>query len=186
MKFLFRSSDGLCLPQALRVQAEGHKVKFSVQGKNFQDAGNGLIEKVLNFESAVQWADVVIYDVQDGPLPKEADRVRTLKPTLGSSELAGKLEHDREFGIQVARDAGIKVPEVEKFSGPRAFIKANQYIATKPRDTNWVWKSNGKSAEGAKTYVAKQEGRPEIERMLRHYETLYRKQNVSPDFILNH
>jgi phosphoribosylamine-glycine ligase len=184
VKFLFRSSDGLCLPQALRVQAEGHKVKLSVDNGDFQDAGNGLIEKVLNFENTVQWADVVIYDVQDGPLPKEADRVRLIKPTLGSSELGGKLEHDREFGIKVAKEAGIKVPDVEKFTGPRAFLKANEYIGTKPRDVDWVWKSNGKSAEGAKTYVAKNEGRPEMERMLRHYETLYKKQNVNPDFIL--
>ena len=78
MKFLFRSTDGLSLPQALRVQSEGHKVKLSVEGKDFQQAGDGLVDKVMNFPAAVEWADVVVYDVQDGDLPAEANKVRTL------------------------------------------------------------------------------------------------------------
>lgn len=184
MKFLFRSTDGLCLPQALRVQSEGHKVKFSVEGKDFRQAGDGLVEKVMNFPAAVEWSDVVVYDVQEGALPAEADKVRRYKPTVGTSELGGKLEHDREFGIDIARQAGIRVPEVESFSGQRAFLKALDYIRTKPRETNWVWKCNGKPADGAGTYVAKSEGRPEMERMLKHYEQLYTSQGVKPDFIL--
>ena len=119
-----------------------------------------------------------------GICPPRPTRSERYKPTVGTSELGGRLEHDREFGIDVARQAGIRVPEVESFSGPRAFMKASDYIKTKPRETNWVWKCNGKPADGAGTYVAKSEGRPEMERMLKHYENLYKSQGVRPDFIL--
>lgn len=183
MKFLFRSSDGLCLPQALRVQSEGNKVKLSVDQPGYDNAGNGLVEKVMNFSAGVDWADIVVYDVQRGPLPKEADKVKLRKPVIGSSEFGGQLEEDRKFGIEIARKAGIKVPEVQEFTGPAAFRKAKDFISTKPKETNWVWKVNGKAPAGVGTYVAKG-GRPEMLRMLKYWEDQYRNEHVSPDFIV--
>jgi len=183
VKFLFRSSDGMCLPQALRVKAEGHQVKLSVQMPEQQDGGSGLIDKAMNFQAALDWADIVIYDVQDGPLYAEAERVREQKPTIGASALTNQLEHDREFGIEVARSAGIKVPEVEEFVGHRAFGKANEYIKSFASSVNWVWKANGEAPTGARTFVANG-GRDEMRGVLKHLEDLYRQQKKSADFIL--
>src|SRR5438445_2251291 len=129
MKFLFRSSDGLCLPQALRVKSEGNKVRLSVDRPGFDRAGDGFIDKVMNFDAAADWADVVVYDVQQGPLPKEADKLRAKgKPVVGTSELGQKLEHDRVFGIDFARKVGIMVPTVEEFNGRAAFAKAREFL----------------------------------------------------------
>jgi len=183
VKFLFRSSDGLCLPQALRVQSEGNKVKLSVEQPGYDNAGNGFVDKVMNFNSAVDWADVVVYDVQDGPLPKEADKIRKLKPVVGSSELGGQLEHDRAFGIEFAKKAGIKIPEVQEFAGPAAFRRAKEFVSSKPKEVNWVWKVNGKAPSGVGTYVAKG-GRSEMLRMLKYWEDQYRGEGISPDFIV--
>lgn len=183
MKFLFRSSDGLCLPQALRVQSEGNKVKFSVDDPEYENAGNGLIDKIMNFPAAVDWADVVVYDPKDEELLKEADKVRLRKPVIGASELAGRIEHDRKFGIEFAKRAGIRVPEVKELIGPRAFREAKDFLMTKPRDTDWVFKVNGKAPEGIGTYVAKG-GRSEMLRMLKYWEEQYHTAKISPDFVI--
>lgn len=183
MKFLFRSSDGLCLPQALRVQSEGNKVKLSVDQPGYESAGNGFVDKAMNFDAAVDWADIVVYDVQAGPLPDEADKVRRRKPVIGASSLGGQLEHDRAFGIEFAKKAGVKVPEVEEFTGPAAFRRAREFLQTKPKEINWVWKVNKKAPSGVGTYVAKG-GRSEMLRMLKYWEEQYRKESISPNFVI--
>jgi phosphoribosylamine---glycine ligase len=183
MKFLFRSSDGLCLPQALRVEAEGNRVKMSIDMASARDCGDGLVEKVLNLDAAIDWADVVVYDVQNGPLPDEADKVRLKKPVIGTSALGGRLEHDRGFGIEVARSVGIPVADVQEFKGGLAFVRAREFLAGKPREESWVFKVNKKAPQNVGTYVAK-EGRAEMLRMLGYIEHQYIKEGVQPNFIL--
>lgn len=184
MKFLFRSSDALCLPQALRVKSEGNQVKLSVQRPGFDKTGDGLIDKVMNFASAADWADIVVYDVQDGPLGEEADALRAKgKPTIGASALGQQIEHDRKIGIEFARASGVKCPEVEEFSGGAAFAKARDYLSTQSRNIDWVLKINGKAPEGVGTFVSK-DGRVGATRMLRHWEEMYRKAGIKADFII--
>lgn len=183
MKFLFRSSDALCLPQALRVKAEGNQVKLSVERPGFGKMGYGLIERALDFGRAAEWADVVVYDVQDGPLPKEADEVRKKKPVVGSSELGGQIEHDRAFGIDFARKSGVKCPEVEEFKGIAAFAKARIWLDSQPRNEDFVLKVNGKAPNGVGTFVSK-DGRAGALRMLKHWESMYVDEGIRPDFII--
>jgi phosphoribosylamine---glycine ligase len=183
VKFLFRSSDNFCLAQCVRVQAEGNKVKLSTDMPGFDEMGDGLIEKSVSFDRDVDWADCVVYDVQAGPLPAEADKIRRKKPTIGASELGGELEHNREFGIDFARQGGMKVPEVETFKGVGAFRKAREYLQSKPRETVWVFKVNKKAPEGVGTYVSK-DGRAEMLRMLEYYESRYHSEGMAANFIL--
>jgi phosphoribosylamine-glycine ligase len=183
VKFLFRSSDGLCLPQALRVLYEGNEVKLSVADPAFDKAGDGLVVKVISFPAAVEWADVVVYDIKDEKLASEADRVRRQKPTLGASELGSKLEHDRMFGIEFARSSGVQVPEVESFQGPVGFSRAKEYLRSKPAKLSWVFKVDKEAPEGIGTYVSQGE-RGEMLRMLDYYESRYIADKISPNFIL--
>lgn len=184
MKFLFRSSDALCLPQALRVKNEGNVAKLSVHRPGFGRMGNGLIDKSISFEKDADWADVVVYDVQDGPLGDEADKLRARgKAVAGTSALGMMLEHDRKFGIDFAKASGVKCPEVQEFKGIAAFAKAREFIASKPRNIDWVLKVNGKAPGGVGTFVSK-DGRQGAQRMLKHWEELYRKEAIRPDFVV--
>jgi phosphoribosylamine--glycine ligase len=184
MKFLFRSSDGLCIPQALRVKSEGNQVRLSIQSPGYDKMGDGLIDKTTDFGKAVEWADVVVYDVKaDGPLPAEADDVCKLKPTVGASALGGDIERDRDVGIDFARRSGVKVPDMQRFHGSAAFAKAREYLADKPRTVDWVLKINGKAPDGVGTFVSK-DGRSGAIRMLKHWEEMYRAYNIRPDFII--
>lgn len=184
MKFLFRSSDGLCLPQALRVKSEGNQVKLDIVDKAFDNVGNGLIDKTISFDRDVEWADVVVYCIKDEKLANEADETRKRKPTVGASKLGGMLEHDRKFGIDFARAHGVKCPEVEEFSGRAAFAKAREYLQSKPRLTDWVLKANGQHPEGVRSFVS-QDGRVGALRMLGYWEDLYEKANLKPDFVIS-
>ncbi len=184
MKFLFRSSDALCIPQALRVKSEGNQVRLSVQSPGYDKMGDGLIDKTTSFDKAVDWADVVVYDVKaDGPLPAEADEIRKRKPTIGASALGGDIERDRDTGIEFAKRSGVKVPEMQRFFGTAAFAKAREYLVNQPRTIDWVLKINGKAPNGVGTFVSK-DGRMGAIRMLKHWETMYRANNMRPDFIV--
>ena len=184
MKFLFRSSDALCIPQALRVKSEGNQVRLSVQSPGYDKMGDGLIDKTPDFGKAVEWADVVVYDVKaDGPLPAEADEVRKRKPTIGASALGGDIERDRDIGIDFASKSGVKCAEVQRFHGSAAFAKAREFLATKPRSVDWVLKINGKAPEGVQTFVSK-DGRSGAVRMLAHWEEMYAADGMKADFII--
>ena len=186
MKFLFRSSDGFCLPQALRVKHEGNQVRFSCERKDFDKMGDGLIDKSTSFDHDADWADCIIYDIHyDGKdaLPAESEKLRRRKPVLGGGKLSEQLEGDRKFGIEFARRAGVKVPAVQEFGGPVAFIKAHEYLASQPRDVDWVLKVNGKAPEGVGTFVSK-DGRSGALRMLEHWGKMYEKESIRPDFII--
>jgi phosphoribosylamine-glycine ligase len=186
VKFLFRTPDGMCLPIALRCQAEGNQVKYSVADSTYEDSGNGLVEKVINFEAAVQWSDVVIYDANPVKDEGEADKVKLMRPMLGAGKFAALLEYDRLEAAKLAQEVGIKIPDTQKFVGHNAWKKANEYLTTKGPSTDWVWKSNSdEKPAGARSFVSK-DGRKGMQRMLQYLEERYKssKGKYIPDFIM--
>lgn len=180
MKFLIRSDYGESLPLALRLLDEGNEVKFSIAEVKARDVGDGLVEKPPTFERAVQWADVVVFDSNCQPLPEEAERVRAMRPVVGSSALSHRLEEDRQFAISEARKAGLSVPDSKEFSGPRAWAKAREFIGSLKTKDAWVWKPNGEAP--CQTFVA--ENAPELHRMLDYWKRLYEQAEETPSFIL--
>jgi len=180
VKFLIRSDYGESLPLALRLLDEGNEVKFSIAEVKARDIGDGLVEKPSTFESAVQWADLVVFDSNASPLPDEAERVRPYRPVVGTSALSVRLEEDRQFAIETARRAGLTVPDSKEFSGPRAWSKARDFLESLRGKEAWVWKPNGEAP--AQTYVAHDV--PELYRMLDYWKKLYEQAEETPSFIL--
>jgi phosphoribosylamine-glycine ligase len=180
MKFLIRSAAGETLSLCLRLLNEGNQVKFSIVEKDYQKIGNGLVEKPLSFEGGVNWAEVVVFDGNIFGMDKEAERVRMVKPVMGSGKLAGQLEQDRAFATQFAKSCGLRTNPYKEFSGPRAWDMARAYLKTQGMSKYFVWKPNGESP--ASTYVEK--GIPEMFRMFKYWEQLYKDHNEEPNFIL--
>jgi phosphoribosylamine-glycine ligase len=183
MKFLFRSGWGESLALARRVEAEGNLVRFSVSEPTAQTVGQGLIPKTKDFLGSVGWADVVVFDSNDFELPNEAQRLRDHgKAVFGSGDFSAKLEEERILAADIAKKAGIEVPEFVSFTGPAAWNKAKKFLAERDEDEGWVWKHNGDS-ETASTYVASSV--PEMVRLLDWIAGLYVKEKEQPDFILS-
>lgn len=187
MKFLVRSHWGEALPIALRLQLEGNEVQMFISDPASKAIGDGLVRKAVDFGRAVQWSEVVVYESNtveaeaDLDLPQEAELVRAIRPTLGSSALAGRLENDRLFAIETARKAGLTVPDtIKSFDGPNAWSAARAYLQGADQDQAFVWKPNGEAP--AQTYVAN--NLSEMDRMLRHFAQLYVAHHEKPSFIL--
>lgn len=184
MKFLVRSGCGESLPIALRLQDEGHKVRFAISDdaeKEYQLTGEGLVEKAKYNDASIDWADVVIFDSNSFNLPAEAEACRKQQRlVIGSSYLSGVLENDRTLAIQVAKDAGINVPDVKEFVGKAAWDDAKRYITRLSGDKKLVWKPNGEAP--ASTFVS--ESLDELVQMFPYWQELFAEHGHEPSFIL--
>ena len=73
-KFLFISLESLSGDLAWQLVKEGHQVKAFIKLKEDADVYNGFIEKVDNWESYKDWADVIVFD--DMEFGEIADKLR--------------------------------------------------------------------------------------------------------------
>lgn len=183
MKFLLRTGCGESLPVALRLMDEGNQVVFAMSeeaDKTYAKIGEGLVVKG-EFGKTLDWADCVIFDSNIFQLSKEAELCRSKGiPTIGASELSGRLENDRAFAVEVASGAGLQVPDYEAFHGKNAWDVARKYIETLQPDTRWVWKPNGESP--VSTFVS--DSVEQLQRMLIYWKALYEEHNEVPNFII--
>ncbi len=125
-KFLFVSLESLSGDLAWTIKKEGHEVKAYIKAKNDVDVYNGFIEKVENWETHKDWADIIIFDdVEFGDIAEKLRR--NGKFVVGGSVYTDKLEMDREFGQMEMKKYGINVLPQWQFSNydeAIAFIKA--------------------------------------------------------------
>lgn len=183
MKILLRTGCGESLPVALRLQDEGHYVKFAMadEAEDYQELGEGLIEKAKYDAKTVAWANMIVFDSNIFDLPKEAEFARKGgKLVVGSSLLSGQLENDRALAVQTAKSAGLSVPEYKEFSGDGAWAKAETFLSTLDKSAKMVWKPNGEAP--ASTFVS--ESLDEIIQMLPYWEKLFADHGQKPSFIL--
>jgi len=61
-KFLFVSLESLSGDLAWQLTKEGHSVKACIKAKSDADVYNGFIEKIDNWESYKDWADIIVFD----------------------------------------------------------------------------------------------------------------------------
>lgn len=95
-KFLFVSHESLSGDLALRIKNEGDEVKAYIKNPEDEDVYDGFLEKVPDWKTHVDWADVIVFD--DVGFGKDADALRkTGKLVVGGSAYTDRLEDDREF-----------------------------------------------------------------------------------------
>src|SRR3989344_2856099 len=105
-KFLFESWESLSGDLAWQIKKEGHEVKIYVKETNDQDVYDGFLEKVDDWKSTVDWADVIVFD--DIGFGSQADNLRKAgKFVIGGSGYTDKLEENREFGQSEMKRLGL-------------------------------------------------------------------------------
>ena len=127
-KFLFVSLDGLIGDIAWQVHKEGRDVKYFIGNKSERSIADGFVPKVDDWESHVDWADVIIFDDVLGQ-GEHAKRLRDAgKHVVGGTPYTDKLEDDRTFGQNELKRHGVSIIPFQEFSdfdSAIAHVKAN-------------------------------------------------------------
>ena len=81
-RFLFVSIDALISDIAWRVYREGNEVRYFIESETERDIADGFVPKVDDWESHVDWADIIVFD-----------------DVLGQGEKAEKLRAAGKHGV---------------------------------------------------------------------------------------
>jgi len=165
MKILLISSYGEHTAIGYRLIQDGHQVKLYIKDPNAEDVGKGLIERINEWPSEIDWADLIVFD--DTHNSKEAEWLRSLgKPVIGGTEYTDRLENDRGFGQEEFKKSYFDIIPSYTF---KTFDEAKQFINKHP--TKYVIKLNGKASDDkSTTYVGKEEDASDLLAVLNHFE----------------
>lgn len=163
--FLFYSKWGEILDIAFTIKKEGHNVKMFIESEYFQEVGDGFIDKVLNFDENIDWADIIIFDYS-GYGQKVSELKAKGKHVIGGSEYMDKLEFDRSFGQDELKKHKIKILPYKEFN---SLDKAIEYVEENPN--SYVIKPCGEIQNFKQfLFVGKDEDGEDIKRMLKAYK----------------
>ena len=160
-RLISRSGDGFGLAHIL--QREGHEVTAWLKDPRGKNLYKGLLPRVKNWRDDLTSDTVLVFDMSG--MGKEADEMRAKGyRVIGGSELADSMELDRAFGLAVADNHGIALPEYEEFTD---FDAAVEYLQDK--DTGFVFKPDD-NKPGVRTFVSTSPD--QMIAMLAHYKEL--------------
>jgi phosphoribosylamine-glycine ligase len=151
MKFRIVSHGGDGVGLARLLATEGHEVSLWLEDADGPDMGKGVIDRVDHIDDNLTDDTIIVFDMSGNGEKADEYRARGFS-AVGGSMLADKLELDRAYGIQVAKDAGIAVPESKEFTD---FAAARDYIDSEVDndDAGFVFKPND-NKEGVTTFVS--------------------------------
>jgi phosphoribosylamine-glycine ligase len=170
MKFLFVTDESLSADLAWQLKKEGNEVKMHCHGQGEKDVGLGFFEKVEEWESLKDWADVIIFD--DIGFGSKADQLRKEgKFVVGGSQYTDKLELDREFGQAELNSEGVDVLPSWNFT---SFDEAVEFVKKNP--DRYVLKPSGKAQnEKELLFIGQEADGKDILQVLEHYKANWSK-----------
>ena len=165
IKFLFVSTYGGIMDLARKILAEGHEVRFWIEGKTERNVGDGFVPKVDEWKPHVDWADVIVFDdVEYGAVCE--DLRRKGKAVVGGSAYGDKLELDRDFGQHEMKAVGMTVLPSWDFD---SFDAAIEFVTKHP--DRYVVKPNGAAQnEKVLSYVGQDDDGKDVVHMLSFYK----------------
>jgi phosphoribosylamine--glycine ligase len=170
-KFLFVSLESLSGDLAWQLKKEGHEIKAYIKAKGDADVYNGFIEKIDNWESYKDWADVIIFD--DVEFGEIAEKLRkNNKSVIGGSVYTDALEMDRDFGQREMKKYGINILPQWQFSN---YDEAIEFIEKNPE--RYVFKPSGNVPSSGKelSFLGQEEDGKDLLELLRQNKEVWRK-----------
>lgn len=126
MRILIHDASADLAGVAYRMVKEGAKVDLFIEDKFYRQAMEDIVPKVNSMDEGLSKnPDFVIFSLNGKGKEADAIRKRGFK-VIGASEFADRLEMDRAYGVNVAKQYGIKVPKTTEFkdlSQAIAFVK---------------------------------------------------------------
>jgi phosphoribosylamine--glycine ligase len=171
-KFLFVSLDGLIGDTAWHLKKEGHSVKYYIEDKAEREIADGFVDKVDNWKTSVDWADVIVFDDVLGQGQKAHELRQKGKLVIGGTPYTDKLEDDRSFGQAEMKAHGIKILPYEEFT---SFTKAIEYVRANPG--KYVIKPSGEAQNIKRLlFVGQEEDGSDVVRVLQAYQKTWQEQ----------
>jgi len=168
-KFLFVSLDGLIGDIAWQVHKEGRSVKYYIGNESERSIADGFVPKVDDWESHVDWADVIIFDDVLGQ-GEHAKRLRDAgKHVVGGTPYTDKLEDDRTFGQNELKRHGVSIIPFQEFSD---FDSAIEHVRTNP--AAYVIKPSGEAQNIKRLlFVGREDDGKDVIHVLESYKAVY-------------
>ena len=170
-KFLFVALEPLSGDLAWQLKKEGHEVKVYIKAKNVADVYSGFVDKVDNWESHKDWADVVIFD--DMEFGEVADKLRRNgKLVIGGSVYTDRLEMDRDFGQTELKKYGVNILPQWQFTN---YDEAIDFIEKNPE--RYVFKPSGNVPSSGKelSFLGQEEDGKDLLELLKQNKSLWVK-----------
>jgi phosphoribosylamine--glycine ligase len=168
-RYLFISIDALITDIAWQVAKEGHDVRYFIESETERSIGDGFVDKVDEWESHVDWADVIVFDDVLGQGEK-AKRLRdTGKHVVGGTPYTDRLEDDRSFGQEELKRHGVSIIPFKDFSD---FDTAIEYVNAKP--VPYVIKPSGEAQNIKRLlFVGQEDDGKDVVHVLQSYKAAY-------------
>ncbi|MEK7102009.1 MAG: hypothetical protein AAB912_00065 [Patescibacteria group bacterium] len=169
--FLFISWDGLIGDLAWQIIKEGHEAKYYIKSKADKEVADGFVPKVDEWESEVDWADVIIFDDVLGQ-GTVAQKLRAQgKKVVGGTPYTDRLEDDRSFGQEEFKRHDIPIIPYQEFT---SFDEAITFVQTNPG--RYVIKPSGR-AQNIKglLFVGEEDDGRDVVQVLNDYKKAWAK-----------
>jgi phosphoribosylamine---glycine ligase len=148
VKFLLYSTAGEGAQILKRIELEGNEVGIFIKDKIYSTVFDGLLPKVEP-EKFIDKDTIIIFDMSgNGAYADSLKRKGHL--VYGGSSFADDLEHDRAFGFDAMKQAGIKIPDSKEF---KDWKEACSFIEQHKK--RLVFKPTGSNLPCKLTYVSK-------------------------------
>lgn len=168
-KFLFISWSGLIGDIAWQVAKEGHEVRYYIHNESERDLCDGFVDKTDDWESNVDWADVIVFDDVLGHGAMAQNLREKGKFVVGGTAYTDKLEDDRSFGQEELKKYDIQIIPYQDFT---TFDDAIQYVKDNP--SAYVIKPSGEAQNTKRLlFVGEEEDGNDVIRMLEAYKRAF-------------
>ena len=168
-KFLFISFDALITDIAWQVSRDGNDVKLYIHNEDEREIGAGFVPKVADWESHVDWADVIVFDDVLGQ-GEMAQRLREQgKPVVGGTPYTDRLEDDRTFGQEELKKHGVSIIPFQEFTD---FDSAILHVEKNPGE--YVIKPSGEAQNIKRLlFVGQEDDGKDVIHVLHSYKAAY-------------
>ena len=170
MRFLiYADSEFMWTSLAWRLQHfEGHEVRIFTKEKDGSSKLDGMVKHIDSLSDALAWVKRDGYILSND----EADVtfLRRMKyKVYGGNAWTQKIEDNRSFGMEIAKSAGISIPNYHRVKNIQEGIA---FVKTKP--DQYVIKQEG-DAPKAFNYVGKEEDGSDV---IEQFEWMAKQKNV--------
>ena len=168
-RFLFVSLDALISDIAWQVHREGNEVRYYIGSESESDIGDGFVPKVDDWESHVDWADVIVFDDVMGQGEKAAALRAAGKHVVGGTAYTDRLEDDRTFGQQELKKHGVSIIPFQEFTD---FESAIEHVRAHP--AAYVIKPSGEAQNIKRLlFVGQEDDGVDVIHVLESYQAVY-------------